>query len=168
MRARELTEHRRIDATIEIDRLAPSDVDALSVALEALPLFQKYGTTAPSLSLALGRAARRGDLVLAARQKGSPVGVAWVVLEGAFARAAYLRLLAVAPAMHGQGVGALLLREVEERLTDSSSHLLLLASDFNTAAHAFYRRLGYEQVGIIPGFVLPTVDEWIFAKRLAR
>ena len=168
MRAREFSEPKQSSATARVDRLAPCDVEALATGLAPLPLLQKYGTTASALSAALGRAMSRGDLVLSARVRGGPVGVAWVVLEGAFARAAYLRLLAVTPAAHGQGVGAELLREVEDRLADTSSHILLLASDFNVAAHAFYRRLGYEQVGIIPGFVLPTVDEWIFAKRLAR
>ncbi|MBI3073081.1 MAG: GNAT family N-acetyltransferase [Deltaproteobacteria bacterium] len=166
MRARELNETNRRGATVAIDGLKVRDVDALAAALAPLPLLQKYGTTATSLAGALVRAVEGGDMVLSARLAGEPVGVAWVVGDGAFARAAYLRLMAVVPAVHGQGVGAELLREVEVRLADSSSHLLLLASDFNTAAHAFYRRLGYEQVGIIPGFVLPTVDEWIFAKRL--
>jgi GNAT superfamily N-acetyltransferase len=168
MRARELSETKPSGATASVDRLASDDVVPLAEGLAPLPLLQKYGTTASALAGALSRAVSQGDLVLSARVRGEPVGVAWVVLEGAFARAAYLRLLAVTPAAHGQGVGAELLREVEDRLVNTSSHLLLLASDFNTAAHAFYRRLGYEQVGIIPGFVLPAVDEWIFAKRLAR
>ena len=38
-------------------------------------------------------------------------------------------------------------------------------SDFNAAAQAFYGRLGYEQIGTIPGYVVPGVSELIFRKR---
>ena len=46
-----------------------------------------------------------------------------------------------------------------------SADVFLLVSDFNTTAQAFYRRLGYEQVGAIPGYVVPGITELIFRKR---
>ena len=46
-----------------------------------------------------------------------------------------------------------------------TADIFLLVSDFNAAAQAFYRRLGYEQVGAIPGYVVPGISELIFRKR---
>ena len=61
-------------------------------------------------------------------------------------------------------MGAALLQEVEARAT--SSDLFLLVSHFNEGAQRFYRRMGYEQIGAIPGYVLPDVTELIFRKVL--
>ncbi len=83
---------------------------------------------------------------------------------GAFGRSDYLRLIGVRADCAGQGIGAALLSEVEARAT--SRDLLLLVSDFNEGAQRFYRRMGYEQIGAIPGYVLPDVTELIFRKRL--
>jgi ribosomal protein S18 acetylase RimI-like enzyme len=44
--------------------------------------------------------------------------------------------------------------------------VFLLTSDFNEDAQAFYRRLGYQQVGAIPDYVVPGITELIFYKRL--
>jgi GNAT superfamily N-acetyltransferase len=60
-----------------------------------------------------------------------------------------LRLIAVAADAQGQGIGA-----------------ALLVSDFNIAAQRVYQRRGYQQVGTLPGLVLPDVDELCFWKRL--
>jgi hypothetical protein len=46
-----------------------------------------------------------------------------------------------------------------------SSDLFLLVSDFNHDAQRFYQRQGYQQIGAIPGYVLPDVSELIFRKR---
>jgi ribosomal protein S18 acetylase RimI-like enzyme len=63
-----------------------------------------------------------------------------------------------------RGLGAELLAEVEARA--ESRDLLLLVSDFNEGAQRFYRRMGYQQIGAIPGYVLPDVSELIFRKVL--
>lgn len=43
---------------------------------------------------------------------------------------------------------------------------LLLRSDFNASAQAFYERHGWTRVGALPGLVLPGVAELISWKRL--
>jgi ribosomal protein S18 acetylase RimI-like enzyme len=86
------------------------------------------------------------------------------VYEGAFGRSAYLRLIGVRPDKARSGIGAQLLNHIEQSI--SGTDLFLLVSDFNRDAQVFYRRQGYEQIGAIPGYVLPDVTELIFRKRL--
>ena len=49
-----------------------------------------------------------------------------------------------------------------------ASDVFLLVSDFNHVAQAFYRRLGYVQVGAIPDYVVSGVTELVFRKRKRR
>jgi ribosomal protein S18 acetylase RimI-like enzyme len=83
---------------------------------------------------------------------------------GAFGRSEYLRLIGVRADCAARGLGAALLSEVEARAT--SRDLILLVSDFNEGAQRFYKRMGYAQIGAIPGYVLPDVTELIFRKLL--
>ena len=78
----------------------------------------------------------------------------------------YLQLIAVAPSHQGQGVGSLLLSHVEQTVRTHSRDLFLLASHFNEAAHRFYARHGYREVGQLPAYVRPDITEHIFWKRL--
>jgi GNAT superfamily N-acetyltransferase len=56
--------------------------------------------------------------------------------------------LYVQPAVHGQGVGRMLLREAEWLAQRAGSpHLWLTAWDGNHRAHAFYERAQYRRVG---------------------
>ena len=86
-----------------------------------------------------------------------------MIARGAFGRSAYLRMIGAQPGYAGGGVGAALLAGAESTAGDQ---LFLLVSDFNADAQRFYLRHGYTQIGAIPGFVLPDVDELIFWKRL--
>ncbi|MCZ7547197.1 MAG: GNAT family N-acetyltransferase [Anaerolineae bacterium] len=70
------------------------------------------------------------------------------------------------PGLEGMGIGAALLGEAERRAASVSREMFLLVSDFNVAAQRFYQRHDYQQVGAIPGYVLPDVAELIFWKRL--
>ena len=74
-------------------------------------------------------------------------------------------LIGVQRGERGSGVGRALMTHAEGALFAHSADIFLLVSDFNAAAQAFYRRLGYEQVGAIPGYVVPGITELIFRKR---
>jgi ribosomal protein S18 acetylase RimI-like enzyme len=89
-----------------------------------------------------------------------------LVLNGAFSRSPYLRLIGVHPDHSGAGVGSALIAQAEAEVRPTNHELFLLVSDFNTDAQRFYQRNGYEQVGAIPGYVVPDVTELIFWKRL--
>lgn len=77
--------------------------------------------------------------------------------------------IAVAPGAQGSGVGSLLLKEVERRLTDALARLVIIETSSlpaYEAARAFYRRHGYTEVARVPDFYAIGDDRMIFAKRL--
>jgi len=74
-------------------------------------------------------------------------------------------LIGVQGDARGAGVGRALMAQAEGALFARSADVFLLVSDFNEAAQAFYQRLGYEQVGIIPGYIVQGVAELVFCKR---
>lgn len=167
------------------------DIAQLAAAVVTQPLLQRYGVSAAGLCRELQRLVDPGrdpvdslrgapdSLLLAhavepalsaALAGAAPTGELWGLarfsLHGQFGSGGYLRLLALRPGCEGRGIGALLLRAVEEEVRLHSSMLFLLASDFNTGAHRFYTRHGYTAAGTLPDFARPGITENIFWKRL--
>lgn len=144
--------------------LTAEDIPGVAAWVVTIPLWQRYHLTADTLSQRLTAALNVDVLLTADSGDARAVGLAWGVPRGAFGRSAYLKMLGVHPAHAGMGIGARLLVQLEGMVT--SADLFLLASDFNTEAHRFYERQGYERIGAIPGYVLPDVTEFVFRKRL--
>ena len=82
--------------------------------------------------------------------------------EGACARTP---LVAICRRSGATWSGAVL-SHVEQTVRTHSRDLFLLASHFNEAAHRFYARHGYREVGQLPAYVRPDITEHIFWKRL--
>ena len=148
---------------MKIRLMQPEDIPAIAHWMVELPLWQRYHVTEVG-AIAQFSEALRGDDLLLVTGEPDPVGFAWCLRNGAFGRSDYLRLIGVRADCEGQGIGAALLTEVEARA--QSRDLFLLTSDFNEGAQRFYRRMGYEQIGAIPGYVVADVTELIFRKRL--
>lgn len=132
--------------------------------VDALELFGRYGLSGDAAERLLGRALAEGraDLRVALDAQGEVQGFAWFVPRGAFDRSGYLRLIAVDPGCRA-GAGRRLLQALEADHLAQGGVLLLSTSD-NKAAHRFYEGLGYRQVGRLPGYVRPDLDELIFYK----
>ncbi len=150
---------------MSIRPLAPADVSALSAALAALPLLQRYGRTADAIARDLASAPSRDESVLVL-DEGGACGLAWFTTSGALGSGGYLRLLAVATATQCRGAGGRLLAAFEAAVATASADAYLLVSDFNVDAQRFYTRHGYRHVGVLPRKVLPDVDELLYWKRL--
>jgi GNAT superfamily N-acetyltransferase len=148
---------------MEIRLMQSDDVAPIAHWIVELPLWQRYGVTEAGM-IAQFSAALRGDDLLLVTGEPDPLGFAWCLRGGAFGRSDYLRLIGVRADSAGQGIGAALLTEVEAQA--KSRDLFLLTSDFNEGAQRFYRRMGYTQIGAIPGYVVPDVTELIFRKQL--
>lgn len=148
---------------MNIRPLNAEDVTVVAAWVVTIPLWQRYGASADSLAQRLLMALDT-DLILTADTDDQAVGLAWCVPQGGFGRSAYLKMLGVRPDQAGTGLGAALLSALEA--TVASHDLFLLTSDFNVDAQRFYQRQGYEQIGAIPGYVLPDVTELIYRKRL--
>jgi ribosomal-protein-alanine N-acetyltransferase len=66
---------------------------------------------------------------------------------------AHLNLLAVAPAHRRRGVARALLQWLEETALTAGTFVIgLELREGNAAARAFYRLLGYRELGQIPGY----------------
>lgn len=146
---------------MEIRPMLPRDIPSIAHWMAEMPLWKRYGVTEAGAQAQFNDAIARGDLALVAEKN---CGFAWCVRGGAFGRSAYLRLIGVRADCAARGIGAALLTEIEAQA--ASRDLFLLVSDFNEGAQRFYRRMGYEQIGAIPGYVLPDVTELIFRKLL--
>lgn len=152
---------------IQIRRMIPDDIPMLAEWMALIPLWNRYGLTVPRAVEGFEGALRAGDILQVADMgEDRACGFAWGMIGGGFGRSVYLRLIGVRDDLAGQGIGALLLDNVEQVAAVLSDSICLLVSDFNYGAQRFYRRQGYAQVGSIPGYVLPEVDEMIFWKRL--
>jgi ribosomal protein S18 acetylase RimI-like enzyme len=148
--------------------MTAKDIAPTAAWLPTMPLLQRYGLTPVAAAHMLEAAYSSGDVLLVADHAlhGSLTAFAWCMPQGAFGRSAYLRLIGVRPDCTGLGIGATLLAAVEDRACAFGDDLFLLVSDFNADAQRFYRRHGYEQIGAIPGYVLPDVTEILMRKRL--
>ena len=94
---------------------------------------------------------------------GEIVGLA-VVHPTGFASSPYLAVLAVETAHTGQGFGSRLLEHVERAAFQARRNLFLCVTSFNVRAQRFYLSRGYVQIGVIPDFFKPGVDELIMRK----
>ena len=97
-----------------------------------------------------------------ARLAGRPVGFAVLALRGAFP--GYLQSLAVEPALRGRGVGARLLRFVEERVFREWPNLFVCVSSFNRDARRFYERFGYREAGELEDYIVEGHSEILLRK----
>jgi ribosomal protein S18 acetylase RimI-like enzyme len=105
------------------------------------------------------------DNLLLARAGGRVVGFA--LSASGILLGEYLKILVVDPACRAHGIGRRLMEALEERAFRRWPNVYLCASDFNTAARTFYRRLGYEEVGALRDLLLPGSDEILMRKTIA-
>ncbi len=162
---------------LTVQRLRSSDVESCARIIAGDPLWQRYGITLSrarrvlrqALAQAAGgtTAARAVGEIAVARAAGRPVGFVWFRREGTFHHSGYVRWIAVAPDARSRGVGRRLMQFVEARVLPAGPNVFLLVSDFNRAAQAFYRQLGYTEVGALPDYIVPGITERLYRKTRA-
>ncbi len=150
--------------------LQAADIANLAQLMATTPLWQRYGVSETSAAARLQQGLDQGATILVAEVPDPPgsaqvAGFIWYAAHGAFQRGGYIMLIGVQPALRGQGFGEALLHQAESAMFAQVESIFLLVSDFNGAAQRFYARLGYQQIGAIPAFVLPDITELIFYKR---
>ncbi len=154
--------------THRIRPMTAQDIPVIARWMVQVSLWQRYGLDEPKARRQLEAALQNDDLLLVVDVEDRlSCGFTWVMPQGGFGRA-YLRLIGVHPEQSGQGLGAALLEATESAAAQQSAALFLLVSDFNSGAQRFYRQHGYQQIGAIPGYVLPDVTELIFWKRFTE
>ena len=83
-------------------------------------------------------------------------------LRGPFS--GYIQTIGVMPEERNRGIGAALIAFAEERIFRENPNVFLCVSSFNTAAHRFYDRLGYERVGELKDYVVRGHSEFLMRK----
>ena len=86
-------------------------------------------------------------------------------MNGPFA--GYIQVVFVTPEMQGRGVGAALLKFVEERIFLESPNVFLCVSGFNPRAQKFYARQGYERIGELKDYVVRGKSEILMRKSIS-
>jgi [ribosomal protein S18]-alanine N-acetyltransferase len=77
----------------------------------------------------------------------------------------YVQSIAVAPAARNRGIGTRVLQWAEERILRDSPNVFMCVSSFNPDALRLYRRVGYQVIGTLQGFVVDEHDEFLLQKR---
>ena len=148
-----------------IIRARREHIPPLAALMASSPLLRRYRVTARGATASLAEALRQRDLVLAAVDGGTVVGLAWVLFTRALDRSAYLRLLLVSEGHQSLGLGAALLARAErEARASRCRHFVLLVTRTNRHARSFYERHGYAHVGDLAGFVRPGIAESLYLK----
>ena len=88
-----------------------------------------------------------------------------LLLPYGLAGSPYISSVAVDESARGCGVGSRLVAFAEKHYA-GRKHIFLCVSSFNHRAQALYRRLGYEQVGEFPDYVVEGHSELLFHKKL--
>lgn len=141
-----------------------ADLDSLVTWTVNISLFREHGMTHDRLRSQLMSALEdSGTDLRVAERGGLPVGFSIFVTKGAFARSGYLKLLSVDPANQSKGTGRALMESLERDFLKPNG-LFLLCTHTNTPARAFYEKNGYRQVGEIPDYLTPGLNEVLYYK----
>lgn len=151
----------------EIRAMAQEDAAPVARWMAQIDPWVRYGANPERVQGRLEKGIAEGDVVLTVDVDGAKGrGLAFCALTGMFDRSPYLRWLAIHPDHSGAGIGAALLTAVEDAVKPYDRDLFLLAADFNTGARRFYERQGYQQMAVLPDYVVAGVAEVLYWKRL--
>jgi GNAT superfamily N-acetyltransferase len=100
-------------------------------------------------------------LLLVAHYDGRIVGSGQLALPGwpNARHRAELQKLFVGNAMQGCGIGKLLVAALHDAARDRGRSLILLGARRGGRAERFYKALGYEEIGVIPGYAVGAAGE---------
>lgn len=104
------------------------------------------------------------EVFVAVDEVGACLGFIWFILGGAFHSFPYLHVIAVKEEHRGKGIGKKLLQFFEEGVFEDSAKAFLVVADFNPDARRLYERLGWREVGAIPGLYREGVTECLMMK----
>ncbi len=161
-------------ASLRIRPLRATDIDPCAQLIAADPLWQRYQITLARARRQLrevlaatlrggGRTSEAGEFAVA-QSAGQVVGFIWFRLDGTFHHSGYIRWIGVAPHVRGQGVGARLMAYAERKIFAHGPNVFLMVSAFNMGAQAFYKRLGYTEIGAVPNYAIRGITERLFRK----
>lgn len=147
-----------------IDAIDARGLEQVPSLINGLDFFRQWGADGHAIAEQLAAAPAHDVILAVTDDRRQLLGFSWVMPKGAFGRSAYLRLLAIHDDHRRSGLGRALMARCEQ-LTLSPNGLCLLVTSTNTSARQFYERLGYQQVGLLPSYVKPGIDECLYLKQ---
>jgi ribosomal protein S18 acetylase RimI-like enzyme len=145
-----------------------SDIRALQTQAEIEACAQLMAASDPWLTLGIPYSACLATASNESRERyvahvdGAFAGFVILNLQGGFT--GYLQTIAVVPQFRSRGVGAALVRFVEERIFKDFANVFICVSGFNIRAQQFYARLGYETVGELHDYLVAGQSEILLRK----
>lgn len=128
-------------------------------------VYERYFAGDDRLERSLRTAAERGELYFALTASGEIAGAMRVSLTGFCGLYPYLALIGTKGSFRGRGVGRFLMDELERMARETGKRrTVLMVSDFNQSAQAFYRSLGYWPLGLIPDAAKEGIGEYVMLK----
>jgi ribosomal protein S18 acetylase RimI-like enzyme len=127
-------------------------------------LGQEYFASEEKALSALTEGITKEEIFVAVDEGGECLGFIWFILMGAFHSFPYLHIIAVKETFRGRGIGKKLLYFFEEVVFTDYAKVFLVVAEFNPEAKRLYERLGYRQVGVIPGLYKEGVSEYLMMK----
>jgi [ribosomal protein S18]-alanine N-acetyltransferase len=103
--------------------------------------------------------------IYVAHLEKKPAGFVILDLRG-MASSPYIKSIAVAPEYRNRKLGAEILKYAENVAHQTSEHMFLCVSSFNSRARHFYEKNGYETVGELRDYIIKGESEIIMHKRL--
>ena len=90
--------------------------------------------------------------------------IAFTSFKLGFMRGAYMSLLAVDPDYRHTGVGSALMDHAEKLIFMKTNNVFLCVASFNARAQEFFKRRGYQPVGVLYRLIADEYDEILFRK----
>ena len=143
------------------------DIAALQAVLDATELFPSE--LLPDMIAPFFGADTPGNLWLSCEMEGSVIGLCYAQPEELTDGTWNMRAIAVAPAHQGQGAGAAITADLEQRLKTMGARVLIVdtsCTDDFAQTRAFYSKNGYETEARIRDFWAAGDDKVIFRKAL--
>jgi ribosomal protein S18 acetylase RimI-like enzyme len=149
---------------IAISRADESHIRDCVAALAHSELGRVYFPSEENALASLAEGVAQDEVFVAVDEAGESVGFIWFIPRGAFHSYPYLHVIAVKDGHRGEGIGQKLLQFFEEGVFEDSAKAFLVVADFNPDARRLYERLGWRQVGAIPGLYREGVTECVMMK----
>lgn len=149
---------------VELSVLAPFEAAQAGVICAGMDPWARYRATPSELAAFLSQS-ESGAPRFAIRVNGRLEGA--IVLRTNWLAGPYIQMLALAPNVQGQGIGALVMGFVESQARMAGArNLWVAASDFNEGALRFYERHGFVRVAEIDALLRNDRNEVLLRKKL--
>jgi GNAT superfamily N-acetyltransferase len=158
-------------STNPIRALRPSDREPLHQLLEDTGVFtdEEVGIALELIDIVLDKP-EQTDYEIAVYDEGDgPLGYTCAGPTPGTEGTVDLYWIAVAPALHGRGIGHALQQHVEDAVLSRQGRLVIAETSSTPrydATRMFYHRCGYAEVARIPGYYRPGDDLVVYGKYL--